>query len=1640
MKDYGALSFASQSESTKCSTQLYNIAMEYKIFFHSFDQIFYYVHFPSIVDDIIFVWLGCQVLFTSFWITHSNVWDYSELSSKIILTINKIVNFRTIETNVTSFLYTFFVYLFIFACSIGHLVFQIICSKTRGRIVNSTLYTTKIFVFYLPVILIHPLAIFCGNLLKFIVIQQEIDISDVPKTPHSENFNVNNSINAQNISRFAEFFGNIGFGSAVQSVLNKASLFDDETQNNTSNKYLYIYALFTFSILFFIYFEIIFFMSFKLFSYSTYLPNSFLASFDFSPIILMILFSSISQLFSCVLIIFPEWSIYFLISLHSFLAGYALLKNIRGRLISRVGNSMVFSVIFNCIILDIIRLLFIAVEAPNAFYFMGFICFSCILSFLVSYFVYGMKDRRMCRQIDQIIDEYGDENLGKIEIRQKIFEDLGMVKSSKKSFEFIEFFVKYQKYQFIDFITIKFMQANHQSKHNILKLMRIFVQFPCLTSYLNVLSLDLMGIGNISIFGKFLIYEIQRIKIHRQSSSSVAAGESLKLLTCFGKEIESNIKFFWEQKKLKPQVLYGISTKINKLQILWEEEISHFQNSAQHYVNYERFLIECKTDFSGAIYQLYRKQLIEGGFLFKVDKCYAMFVQLFPEYLKKRIMSASGRFIVNQKDKIGSTNNSTGNPSFMSQTLTSSSSEIDVLLEQSLGKSLFSHSRLRLALQNSTKDRVAISSIMMQFGIYVSLITSICFSVFIYLNFRPSLDNRSETADRIGLARSARFYSFLSGMAILYSLFDIQQTNEYNNVTNLGPFPPIFHNYSTWEELSVSWNYASIAFFGAFIEDVVSLAASGVNIYKYSPVLVEKVTRFPVCRKSSKFNNGKNFEQFSYGNINQVFLYTSLSQALSASLSYVNNNTKPDLDQIFSNENICTMLNSSYFLPDAFLIITLEMQSYILSESKAIGKHLLILKNTIPLSFWGLNILIFATSVTLYSREIKYFMSTLMGISPQAKMSAVEQIHKEPCFDEITAVESSYSNLPIIGTLILIITIFFVIGILEYINLDVLLDTNVLFQYMQHWSADAGIRKANVVEMLYWVLVRIIMQNSAYQSNYLYPENVTEAFYTAWLTMKTSSGRLMSNTIESTVPIGYSHEIDSVLLNQWCESTGETTFHDLYHCASSQQLLSIYGTVLTEVMLYPEKEINGSTFALSEVMLEAPHMVGVHILPLMRAIDDSFDTFSNEKLNQLYTLFDIYLPVEIILIFVAIFLLWRLKKILDSIYEVILMIMRRVPPNYLLSEKLLISYLFNKKMNNQKISMTTDQQIVHSSKDAILCIDEQGIINIVNPSVSKLVGFTPEQLLGQPISIIFGPDDEKTIENQLAMMLNKQCSSIYEGNVNCITDEDTLVDCSITILTIKNQKTSQYSFVIILCDQRSLIQQQQIAKEAKKQSEALLYQILPRDIVFRLNQGEKDISFNVPCATIMFIDIVKFSDYSASLAAQDIMHNLSVIFGSFDHSITKYKLLIKIKLIGDVYMCAGGLFNHDEHPSSHAVQMAQFGLEVLQDMEDVNMKLNSGLNVRIGMNTGGPLIAGVLGSDKPAFDIIGDPINVASRLQSTDLPGNIQISQASFQLLQGHDFQIEPRGEIMLKGKGKVPTYLLMPYKVGVNSEQNYHT
>jgi PAS domain S-box-containing protein len=216
-------------------------------------------------------------------------------------------------------------------------------------------------------------------------------------------------------------------------------------------------------------------------------------------------------------------------------------------------------------------------------------------------------------------------------------------------------------------------------------------------------------------------------------------------------------------------------------------------------------------------------------------------------------------------------------------------------------------------------------------------------------------------------------------------------------------------------------------------------------------------------------------------------------------------------------------------------------------------------------------------------------------------------------------------------------------------------------------------------------------------------------------------------------------------------------------------------------------------------------------------------------------------------------------------------------------------------------------------------------------------------------------------------------------------------------------------------------------------SERLLLNILPKLIANRLKQdqrvlakqsGAAPIAESFDDVTILFADIVGFTPLSTRLQPIELVNLLNQIFSTFDHLAQQYGLE-KIKTIGDAYMVVGGL----PVPSdNNAEAIAHMALDMQQAIHRFQIEQGESFQIRIGINTG-PVVAGVIGINKFIYDLWGDAVNVASRMESSGIPGKIQVTQETYERLKDK-FELEERGEIVVKGKGKMMTYWLTGRKI----------
>ncbi|MEG4964361.1 MULTISPECIES: adenylate/guanylate cyclase domain-containing protein [unclassified Microcoleus] len=202
-------------------------------------------------------------------------------------------------------------------------------------------------------------------------------------------------------------------------------------------------------------------------------------------------------------------------------------------------------------------------------------------------------------------------------------------------------------------------------------------------------------------------------------------------------------------------------------------------------------------------------------------------------------------------------------------------------------------------------------------------------------------------------------------------------------------------------------------------------------------------------------------------------------------------------------------------------------------------------------------------------------------------------------------------------------------------------------------------------------------------------------------------------------------------------------------------------------------------------------------------------------------------------------------------------------------------------------------------------------------------------------------------------------------------------------------------------------------------SEQLLLNVLPAAIALRLKDNEHNIAESFAEVTVMFADIVGFTELSSRISATAVVEVLNDIFSAFDHLADRHGLE-KIKTIGDAYMVVGGL---PTPRKDHAEAVANMAIDMLHEIRLLSLEHSEPFSIRIGISSG-PVVAGVIGLKKFIYDLWGDTVNIASRMESHGITGCIQVTAETYQLLKDK-YTFQKRGAIQVKGKGYMVTYLL---------------
>eukprot|EP00727_Mastigamoeba_balamuthi_P013620 m51a1_g8881 putative protein (1732) ;mRNA; r:637216-644206 len=351
--------------------------------------------------------------------------------------------------------------------------------------------------------------------------------------------------------------------------------------------------------------------------------------------------------------------------------------------------------------------------------------------------------------------------------------------------------------------------------------------------------------------------------------------------------------------------------------------------------------------------------------------------------------------------------------------------------------------------------------------------------------------------------------------------------------------------------------------------------------------------------------------------------------------------------------------------------------------------------------------------------------------------------------------------------------------------------------------------------------------------------------------------------------------------------------------------------------------------------------------------------------------------------------------------------------------------------DNSKAQEQQTKNILDACEDAVVVCGAHGVIEIFNPAAERITGYAAEDALGRNVSMIL-PEDLGSNQRVVAKIF-RAGHEHGAGAEKKIASQEVVLRTrdgkeftsllSVSRSTVRTKTTH----ALFIRDISAIKEHEQAILHQQRRAEALLCNILPRALVKQLSSTAQRGKGNVIAqsyeeVTILFADIVGFTQMSSTLDPEELVLILNTLVSEWD----RYAMELgveKIKTIGDCYMAATGV--PIPFPE-HAEVMMEFAITMLETLACYNRDHKNSISLRIGVNTG-RVVAGVLGLHKIAYDLWGDSVNVASRMESSGFPNRIQVSDSTYEKLKDRGYQFEPRGKVDVKGRGNVDCYLFDP-------------
>ena len=1157
----------------------------------------------------------------------------------------------------------------------------------------------------------------------------------------------------------------------------------------------------------------------------------------------------------------------------------------------------------------------------------------------------------------------------------------------------------------VDFSFQRYLIANYAEIDIIYMIAKIAALFP---SELQFFTYCLGILGKInskkSIIEEFDEYQMNRVHVTRQDATSKEVVSSLSHLKRVADKSIGTVRHFW--KEIYQQKGVATITSLIDLYHVVEEAEAAFIDATERFPNnkdvagqYAKFLTEAKGNYEESIRWMRRSIAINEGRRQPMDYAFKSLVNAFPSYLYDGILDVCG-CVCTQQAELGSTSQSM---SSSCSSLSSSSEQLDELdfkNEELISKNI-SDGKNRFFVQNlfSNMKIKGISSA------YVFLIASFIVSVIAliveYVVVPTIAAEGVADADQMYAAgyvlqnvkscgllaayKSAEILSLSAGNSYIDSTLNSHITESFlatytvKNFEKMNQFSiysfqqlPVFLKCLVQQGSLIDSQTQEIH---TFMTNFTTIDTAGAKQNKVIPFRAALIEYFDICRSIYAFHETQNPETTELPSLLQTIAYNSL----------------------IMQENINHIL---------------EVESNI---GETISSHMKMLSNVLSIILTivvGLvNLIAGVYSLYEFYQDSKRMSEAIASIPEDVIDESIKPIWKETKDSFATGSMMTSIRKSIVTSLRYLITILVIVVPTVFVFLAGYQDTKIEeIKNVQKWITQFVARQNYYIQPLTAFISGIEGVITKEEAQDYINEAITQL-----------------NDLHSKIIIGitgYDDSIDNFQLSDQCESDSTLGIENFLRCSSinkqiiqiqlqSNDMLKQYDAAKA-VPTIDIEPVAKSLYVLDSGLHERNFVAGLTIRNAYKA-----------SCNKIESDCQFYFLIGLCCSLVLYVLLYIFASLPRKAFEMAKILLSLLPPHAVLGNKTVLTFVKggHSDENNDK---TLVESIVECSSTAVIITNSSGIIQSINPSVTKMTGYQMDSLLGRPIGWLTSQQDDesttgtstmsttsmsqdfkKVILSKAFTLLRQNPDEVkVEGTLEINTNKEEFVVAHVTIVPVRRQREVE-SYIIIINDLTNEINQKKEMQVSKARVNKILASLIPPEAMPFVRKQENAF-FETELATVIEIEMDGINDLVSVMPPSQLMNALDTIYEKFDDIIRLYPAVKRMKTNDNLFVACCGLFDFKDDYEAQAEQAVKCSYEILKSVPSINEALSTSLSLRIGVNMGGPLVGVIINPQTPCFDLFGAPIGMAVKMVNEGQPMKLQVSEVMLRYLDPTKFKTEP--------------------------------